>query len=232
MSIESRYEFRRVVAGVETLSSGASMRRHHHDEGYATIVLAGSVTEVSFAGRMQAHAGDVFLHGRFDCHLDRADRKGPLQILRLPWQHDTIEGQFHVRDPDELARLAEKDPEQAAVQLHEELRPGTLRERYWVDDLADALRKEPDFQLQGWAESRGLRPDTVSHVFHREFGVNAKRFRLESRTRLAWREIVCSTCSLTEIAFRAGFADLPHLSRSVHMFTGRWPRDWRATQRQ
>ena len=75
MSTQQRYEFRRVVAGVETLSRGASMARHHHAEGYATIVLAGSVTEVSFAGRMYAEAGDVLLHGRFDCHLDKAGRK-------------------------------------------------------------------------------------------------------------------------------------------------------------
>ena len=190
-------------------------------------MLAGSVTEVSFAGRMHAHPGDVFLHGRFDCHMDRASLKGPLQILRLPWPHDAIEGHFHVRDPDALARLAERDPPRASAQLHEDLRPVTLHKRYWVDDLADALREGTDLQLQEWAEMRGLRPDTVSCVFHREFGVCPKRFRLESRTRLAWREIVRSRCSLTEIAFKAGFSDLPHLTRSVHLFTGRCPRDWR-----
>lgn len=230
MSTQIRYEFRSVVAGVETLPSGLSMPRHHHNEGYATVVLAGSVVEVSFAGRMYAESGDVFLHGRFDCHQDKAASKRPLQILRLPWRHDTIEGQFHARDPDALARLAETDPDQAAAQLHAELRPGPPRQRYWVDDLADALRSDADLRLQEWAEARGLRPDTISSVFHREFGVCPKRFRLESRTRLAWREVVGSTCSLTDIAFQVGFADLPHLTRSVHMFTGRSPRDWRTAQ--
>ncbi len=228
MSAQVRYEFRRVVAGVETLSCELSMPRHHHDEGYATVVLAGSVIEVSFAGRMYAKPGDVLLHGRFDCHLDRASHRGPLQILRLPWQHDTLEGQFRVDDPDALARLAETDPELAAAQLHAQLRPGTLRDRYWVDDLASALRTDPVFQLQEWAENRGLRPDAVSRVFGREFEVCPKRFRLESRTRLAWREIVRSARSLTEIAFRVGFSDLAHLSRSVRTFTGRCPTLWRA----
>ncbi|HEY1874769.1 MAG TPA: helix-turn-helix domain-containing protein [Steroidobacteraceae bacterium] len=228
MNVQHCYEFRSVVAGVETLSPGASMPRHHHNEGYATIVLAGSLTEVSFAGRMCAAAGDVLLHGRFDCHLDKGGVKGPLQILRLPWPHDTIEGQFRVRDPDALARLAEIDPERAAARLYEELRPIAARERYWLDDLADALRYGSDLPLQEWAEIRGLRPTTLSSVFHREFGVYPKRFRLESRTRLAWREIVRSTASLTEIALNLGFSDLPHLSRSIHVFTGRSPRDWRS----
>lgn len=230
MSVPHFYEFRSVIAGVETLSPGASMARHHHNEGYATIVLAGSLTEVSFAGRMCAEAGDVLLHGRFDCHLDKGGMKGPLQILRLPWPHDTIEGQFRVRDPDALARLAEIDPERASSQLREELRPVAARERYWVDDLAEALCSGSDLPLQEWAEIRGLRPTTLSSVFHREFGVYPKRFRLESRTRLAWREIVRSTASLTEIALNLGFSDLPHLSRSIHAFTGRTPRDWRTAR--
>lgn len=227
MSAQHRYEFRSVVAGVETLCRGASMARHHHNEGYATIVLAGSVTEVSFAGRMYAEAGDVLLHGRFDCHLDKGGRKGPLQILRLPWSHDTIEGQFRVTDPDALSRLAEIDPERASARLYEELRPVATHERCWVDDLADALRGGSDLPLQDWAEIRGLRPTTVSSVFRREFGVYPKRFRLESRTRLAWREIVRSTASLTDIALNLGFSDLPHLSRSIHVFTGRSPSGWR-----
>jgi AraC-like DNA-binding protein len=228
MSAAVRYEFRRVVAGVETLSSRLSMPRHHHDAGYATVVLAGSVTEVSFAGRMHASAGDVFLHGRFDCHLDRAGRRGPLQILRLPWKHDTIEGQFRVSDPDALARLAETDPELAAERLYEQLRPGTHHDRYWVDDLADALRTDSVLQLHEWAEIRGLRPEAVSRTFKHEFEVCPKRFRLESRTRVAWREIVRSARSLTEIAFRVGFSDLAHLSRSIHAFTGRSPTVWRS----
>jgi len=228
MGTPGRYEFRSVVAGVETLSPRLSMPRHHHDQGYATVVLAGTVTEVSFAGRMHAEAGSVFLHGRFDCHLDRAGRRRPLQILRLPWPHDTLEGLHYVADPDALARLAETDLQQAVAQLREQLRPGTPRDRYWVDDLADALRTESDLPLREWAELRGLRPDAVSRIFQREFGVSPKRFRLESRTRAAWREIVCSARSLTEIAFRVGFSDLAHLSRSVHAFTGRCPTLWRA----
>jgi AraC-like DNA-binding protein len=203
------------------------MPRHHHNEGYATLVLTGSIVEVSFAGRMRAGPGDVLLHGRFDCHLDRPAPRGALQILRLPWRHDALEGQFHVRDPDALARLAEADSELAAAQLYEQLRPGHMRDRYWVDELATALQANSLVFLQEWAETRGLRPDTVSRVFRIEFGVSPKRFRLESRTRLAWRAIVGSSRPLTDIAFDAGFADLAHLSRSVHAFTGRPPRRWR-----
>jgi len=221
------YEFRTITPGVETLSGRVSRPRHHHQEGYATVVLAGAFTEVSFAGRMDAEPGDVLLHGRFDCHLDIGRSRGSLQILRLPWRTDTLEGKFRLRDPDALARLAEFDPELAATQLYDDLRLPPPRERIWIDELAAALADNAGFLLQEWAERRGLRCDAVSRLFRREFGVTAKRFRLEARTRLAWRAVVGSTRPLTEIAFQAGFTDLAHMSRSIHAFTGRPPRAWR-----
>lgn len=221
------YEFRSVVAGIETFPRGVSMPRHHHNEGYATLVLSGSLTEVSFAGRSCAEAGEVLLHGRFDCHLDRASSKRPLQILRLPWREDAIEGRFRVADPDALARLAEKDPKRASALLQATLRGIPPRDRYWVDELAEALRDDAGLRLTDWAERRGLRPDTVSYVFGREFGVSPKRFRMECHARLAWREVMRSAKSLTDIAHRLGFADLAHLSRGVRALTGRCPRDWR-----
>jgi len=216
-----------VVAGVETFPRGVSMPRHHHNEGYATLVLSGSLTEVSFAGRSCAEAGHVLLHGRFDCHLDRATSKRPLQILRLPWRQDTVEGRFRVTDPDALVRLAEEDPKRASRALLTSLQRVAARDRYWVDDLAEALRDEATLRLTEWAESRGLRPDRVSYVFGREFGVSPKRFRMECRVRRAWGELMRSATSLTDIAHRLGFADLAHLSRGIRALTGRCPRDWR-----
>jgi AraC-like DNA-binding protein len=223
----ARYEFRTIVPGLETLPPQVSRPRHHHREGYATVVLAGSFTEVSFAGRMNAEPGDVLLHGRFDCHLDIGRSRVPLQILRLPWRTDTREGKFWVRDPDALVRLAELDIELAAWQLHHELRASPPRDPQWVDDLAGALSGELTFRLQEWADQRGLRSDVLSRVFRHEFGVSAQRFRLESRTRLAWRQVLGSARSLTDIAAQAGFSDLAHMSRSIHVFTGRSPTAWR-----
>jgi AraC-like DNA-binding protein len=228
----SSYEFRTIVPGLETISGAVSRPRHHHREGYATVVLAGSFTEVSFAGRMYAEPGDVLLHGPFDCHLDIGRSRGSLQILRLHWRSAGIEGQFRVRDPDVLARLAEVDPGLAALQLHDELRPYPRRVRCWIDELAAALGVASGFLLQQWADGRGVRADAVSRAFRREFGVSAQRFRLESRTRLAWREVVGSTHALTDIALQTGFSDLAHMTRSMHVLTGRPPSAWRRTARK
>jgi anti-sigma factor ChrR (cupin superfamily) len=48
-------------ASVETLDAGIVLPRHRHAAGYATVVLAGSFEEASFAGRFVAVPGDVLL---------------------------------------------------------------------------------------------------------------------------------------------------------------------------
>jgi transcriptional regulator GlxA family with amidase domain len=57
--------------------------------------------------------------------------------------------------------------------------------------------------------------------------VSPKLFRLEARTRRAWRALTGSALSLTSIAHEQGFADLAHMSRSVCGFTGFPPSRWR-----
>ena len=54
----------------------------------------------------------------------------------------------------------------------------------------------------------------MSRGFHEAFGVTPVLFRLEARTRRAWRALAGSERSLTAIAHEQGFADRAHMSRS------------------
>lgn len=191
------------------------------------MILAGSFIEASFAGRAQVVPGDVLLHGRFDCHANEAlSHRGP-QILRLPWGDDSLEGHFCTQDPDELARIAERDPFEAALQLRDSLQTARQHELHWTDALATALCASTELCLNDWAERASLAPSTVSRGFHRRFGVTPRMFRLELRARRAWAALIRSTASLTSIAHDFGFADLPHMSRSIASFTGWAPSWWR-----
>jgi AraC-like DNA-binding protein len=138
-----------------------------------------------------------------------------------------LEGHFRTADPDNLVRLCERDPIEAVAALAEKLEPVVGAPSHWTDVLARVLSADSSITLLGWAESNGIRPDVVSQAFRRNFGVPPKLFRLESRTRKAWGEIVSTTRSLTSIAHTAGFSDLAHLSRSVRAFTGSSPSMWR-----
>src|ERR1700685_1768532 len=90
--------YRSIQFGVETLAPGRIVARHRHLACYATVVLGGSFVEASFAGRFVARPGDVLLHGAFDCHANWTTTRHALQILRLPWTENTLEGHFQVPD--------------------------------------------------------------------------------------------------------------------------------------
>jgi AraC-like DNA-binding protein len=227
MAINRRHRYRAIRYGVETIATGLVLPRHRHTAGYATVVLAGAFEEASFAGRFVAGPGDVLLHGAFDCHANRIVTRQALQILRLPWRDNLLEGRFRVRDPDALAIQAERDPLEAMAQLRVDLLESSAQELHWTERLAQALRMETITHMGNWAESERLAPETVSRGFHRVFGVTPKLFRLESRARGAWNRVLRSSTPLTAIAHETGFCDQAHLSRAVRALTGDPPSYWR-----
>jgi AraC-like DNA-binding protein len=220
--------FRAVCFGVETLLPGQAVRaRHRHGAGYATVVLGGSFVEAGFAGRSIVLPGEVLLHAALDCHANLPLTRRRIQILRLPWPNDGPEGHFRIEDPDELVRLSEHDPHEAARVLATVLGELPAQQLHWTEVLAAALAQGSPLTLNRWAEVRGLRPEDVSRGFGRDFGVSPKRFRLEARTRRAWQAVLRGERTLTRIAHDHEFADLAHMSRSIRAFTGHAPTRWR-----
>jgi AraC-like DNA-binding protein len=228
--MHGHHTYRSVSIGVETFPRGSAPPRHRHLEGYASVVLAGSFVEAGFGGRVKVEPGDVLFHGRFDCHANRSSCSRAVQILRLPWSDDSLEGHFCSTDPDLLARLAERDYRESAVALAENLRAVKAPLQHWTGRLAAALQSTPSLSLRRWAGELGMRPEALSRGFHREFGVSPKQFRLEARARRAWLEILRSSRTLTTIAHDFGFSDLAHLSRSVRALTGYPPSAWRSSR--
>jgi AraC-like DNA-binding protein len=226
--MNTRHIYSSIRFGVETLPANTVRPRHRHRAGYANIVLGGSFVESSFAGRFAVEPGDVLLHGTFDCHANVPHGRNPIQILRLPWEDDGIEGHYRVRDPDHLVRLAARDPREAMNALAYEIRTVRPGEQHWTSELAVTLASGSLLSLRHWAEERGLRPDELSRGFRSEFGVPPRLFRLEARSRRAWATVVRSNWSLTRIAHDHDFSDLAHMSRSIRAFTGLPPKLWRS----
>jgi AraC-like DNA-binding protein len=218
--------YRSIRFGVDRVSCG-DIARHVHREAYANVILAGSFTEAAFAGRSRVRPGMVLLHGAFDAHANVEGGNGGPTIIRLPWAGGCREGAYRVRDPDQLARLSETDLWEAERALADMLEPVDGQPRSWADDLATVLTSPEDLCLRQWAEERSLNPTSLSRGFRNAFGVSPQRFRLEARTREAWRRIVTELHSFTQIAHETGFADLAHMNRSVAALTGAGPTHWR-----
>jgi AraC-like DNA-binding protein len=221
--------YRSIRIGVEKLTAH-DLPRHYHREPYATVVLSGRFRENAFSGESAVQPGDVLLHGAFDAHCNAGAGCPNIEILRLPWDGLGPEGHFRIADPDRIAVLTQTDPREAVALLKQSLRAIPTAAKHWSVRLADALCTGCAPPLTQWAQENALSEETVSRGFRNHFGVTPRLFRLEARTRLAWRDVLQTRDPLTAIAHDRGFADLAHMSRSVLMMTGAAPSLWRRHQ--
>jgi AraC-like DNA-binding protein len=212
--------------GRETCSPG-ELARHRHPFGYICVVVSGGFLEAGDAGRFRVAAGDALIHRPFEAHLDRFGEIAA-EVLNLPLVAGLPEsGAVQVADLDRVARLAERDPFEAAEAVADGYSEAQ-GEADWPDLLAAALRTGAPFALGDWARRHRLAPATVSRGFRLAYGTTPARFRAESRARRAWEAVRATDRRLADIACEAGFADQPHMTRSITGMTGRPPKRWRS----
>ncbi len=208
-----------------------SLPRHRHLLAYATVVLAGTLGEAGYAGRIEAKAGDVLIHPRLDCHVNQKVCAG-VRLVRLPWSNPVFEsGLYHIDDLDYLAVTAEKSPADATFLLGELLQKCAAKSprvrNDWPDLLATDLVTDVGVSLGDWAHDHQLAPETVSRGFSLAYGVSPEVFKAESRARSAWLRIADGNDELSAIAVDTGFADQAHMTRWIRRTTGAPPGYWR-----
>lgn len=89
-----------------------------------------------------------------------------------------------------------------------------------------ALRKRPEIALVclGTSADTGGR---LTHLFRQQVGLSFGRYVLGLRLKAALQGL-SSGATLTDVAYRAGFADAAHLSRTARLILGRTPTSLRA----
>jgi AraC-like DNA-binding protein len=223
--------FRQITPGIDTLPHSFSLPRHRHLHAYATVVLAGSFEESGYIGRIRATTGDVLIHPALDCHANQMVSAG-VKLIRLDWPDASgIGGLYHLRDVDELARIAEHDVIDATLLLKRVLRENGLsspgQKNDWPDLLLADLARNASTEIGVWAEVNGLARETVSRGFTAAYGIAPSVLRAELRTRAAWLRITRGSDCLCRIAAETGFADQAHMTRWIHRVTGAPPAAWR-----
>jgi AraC-like DNA-binding protein len=206
--------------------SADRLARHRHAEAYVAVVLSGSYLEAGDGGRVRASAGTAIVHEPFSAHRDDFGIEGAV-VLNLP-AIGCLSGAGTIRDPDLLARAAERDLREAAHLLAEQFQARAQSIGDWPDRLAAALAANPDLAITDWADRMGLAPASVSRGFSRAYGVSPKRFRLEARALRALRDLPAWQGNLAAFAADQGFADQAHLARTVSRLTGCTPQTFRA----
>ena len=230
-SVNDCFNFRRITPGIEALHASFSLPRHRHLRAYATVVLAGTLEESGYIGRIQATAGDVLVHPALDCHANRKVSAG-LKLIRLHWTDaNGAPGLYRLDEVDALARTAERDMRDTTLLLSDCLQRGTScppgKKNDWPDRLAAALKQDSSMEIGEWAEENGLARETISRGFASAYGVTPTVFRAEWRARAAWLRVVEGTDALCTIAAETGFADQAHMTRWIHRVSGTSPAVWR-----
>jgi AraC-like DNA-binding protein len=199
--------------------SARRINRHHHLAPYAALVLRGGYVEAGDRGRFRAAAGDVLLHDAFETHQDEFGAGGA-DILNLRLAEAPRASVGRIDDPDRIAITAERDPQEAALLLLDQLLPAAAAQAEWPDRLAADLRANRVASLAGWADAAGIAPSSLSRGFRLAYGVSPQRFRADCRAGEAARALQRTELAIAMIAADCGFADQPHLTRSISRLTG------------
>jgi AraC-like DNA-binding protein len=213
---------------IEYCCCNSHIPRHFHAKAYATVVLAGSFEETGSRGRFRVSQGDVLLHDAFDTHQNRFGKAGAETLNLLLTGNVPNHSVGRVADVDAIARIAERDPDAAAVCLLNQLQNASPSIKDWQDILACDLARDQNCRLDRWGLAHGLAPETISRGFFAVYGTTPARFRAEARARRAFQQIVLTSLPLADIAACFGFSDQPHMTRAVRELTGMPPRNWRA----
>lgn len=208
----------------QSMAAGAIVR-HWHERPYAALVVEGLYSESGLRGRWDIEPGDVVVHQGFEAHQN-VIKSGGARVINIPLPHGIYPaGVFAVSHPDSLLAAARSDDLEALDQLTPvQLKSPRIAD--WMDVLAVEL-KNPEIRISDWAYRSGLALETVSRGFRSAFGIGPARFRKELQVQAALLDITLTARSLAAIATDRGFADQPHLSRSVRAMTGRTPGEWR-----
>ena len=214
---------RQVPAGRFRHAQGERLPRHLHREAFVTVVLGGGYEEAGDSGLHRVVAGDVVWHAGWERHLDRFDGD-TTDVLVLPlataWRHG-VHGR--IADPDALARLHEHDPRAALQALDRHWQPATTAALDWPAQLAQDLLRDPALRLDDWSAGHGLHRGSVSRGFGQVFGLSPQAFRLQARGHHALHGLREGGASLGALAHACGFADQPHLNRTLLAMTGMTP---------
>lgn len=184
-------------------------------------MLSGRYVEAGDSGRHLMAPGDILIHRAWERHLDRVEDGGAEVLVLDLMDRDVPFLRARIADPDEIARLAETDTCAALDRAIATSVANPVSVADWPDELAAAIRADPEVSIGDWAGRAGLHLGSVSRGFRQVFGITPKAYRLTQRTLRALDLVSSSRMRLSAVAHDCRFADQAHMARAIRAATDR-----------
>lgn len=228
---------------------------HYHENAYFTLVLQGKLIEGNKTKRYQCSAGSLLYHGWMEPHFN-VKLEDNTKFFNIEFDKsrfndfdfagEFLQGIFSIENPDikflfyKIFRETKicDDLTRASIQmlLFEILGQMLRLERgeqtakpLWAKKLKEILRDgcAENLSLKNLSNELNIHPVHLSRAFskhfHCPFGEYVRKVRVEKSLSL----LSDKNLSLTEIAFKCGFADQSHFLRCFKQINGINPSAYR-----
>lgn len=228
---------------------------HYHENAYFTFILAGNVIEGNKKEVYNCSAGSLLFHNWQDPHYNikpKGFTRGFHIELQKHWfdglelKQDKLQGSFAVANLDvkfllyRIFKESKADDNLTAMAV-EALLLQTLNKMQvdninllraapcWVNRLKQLLHDDPvkKHTLDELSQLLQIHPVHLSRDFSKYFNCNLGEYIRKLRVERSFALLANDELSLTEIAFRCGFADQSHFVRSFKQFGGSNPSAYR-----
>jgi AraC family transcriptional regulator len=219
---------------------------HAHAEAWVSFVLSGGFIEEARGARGAVAAGDILVKPAETRHANEFGAQGACILsIRCALPHAAAAGSGaggygRHRDPRQFGAavalaLNAAAPgegfgfEERALVLAGDASDGAgaaepRRAPAWLGRVVERLADDPLLSsLAPLAELAEVHPVHLARVFRRATGLTLRAFRRRLRVQRAI-DLLAAGGRLAEVAQRAGFADEPHLCRSLRLELGTTPR--------
>jgi AraC-like DNA-binding protein len=214
-----------------------------------SIILDGELWESTDQGEVKATRNSVVIKPNDVVH-ENSFGATPLHILSISFNDNKLltdhfqrwqwinHPALHVSAIRLWTQVQRVQDEQALMGLFEQfVTPLTQfgQERYpgrpvhWPEALREMLatRLDEPQGIQILSEQLSLHRVAMARGFKKQYGLSPVQFRTYTRVIAALQDLALTQKSLTAIAFDAGFADQPHLTRTFKSLMGCTPGEFR-----
>ena len=224
---------------------------HFHENPYFMYILQGDLYDINKNQKTNCPNGSLLFHNWQDQHYNEKEsnfargfhiefERGWFdnkklnvelwegsQLIQNPKLHHLVAKLYYeFKLQDEYSKLA---IELLLLQLCESTQEiqiqSIINEPSWIEALKELIHQTPEkLSLKILSEQLGVHPVHLSRAIPKYLSVNLGEYLRQDKVKQSISFLIDNSYSLTEIAFKSGFSDQSHFTRTFKFYFGMTPK--------